>query len=139
MHARRVASPLDHGVSGMLWQVWLENAAGQRLGWAASWWNEAVVRDSLRDSALPIWVSLARAKVAVYRDVKGVWRALRGCVLWMCRGDSGRTCQLRRPRRPLNIAVRLPLTQPCTRRLTKLSSTVSSTRALSGQGITSSW
>lgn len=31
------------------------------------------MRDSLRDSALPIWVSLARSKVAVYRDVKGTY------------------------------------------------------------------
>lgn len=54
-------------------QVWLSNALGQKLGWAVSWWNQKVVADSLKDSSLPIWVSLARQKVAVYRDIKGTF------------------------------------------------------------------
>ena len=53
-------------------QVWLRTASGQRLAYAASWWNASVVDDYLQNRSLPIWRSLSTLHTELYRDVRGI-------------------------------------------------------------------
>jgi chorismate lyase len=52
-------------------QVWLRNG-GQRLAYATSWWESSHVDEYLQNRSLPIWVSLARLRTELYRDVQGL-------------------------------------------------------------------
>jgi chorismate lyase len=54
-------------------QVWLRTASGQRLAYAASWWNAANVDDYLQNRSLPVWKSLSTLHTELYRDVRGVY------------------------------------------------------------------
>ena len=54
-------------------QVWLRTASGQRLAYAASWWNASNVDDYLQNRSLPVWRSLATLHTELYRDVRGVY------------------------------------------------------------------
>ena len=54
-------------------QVWLRTASGQRLAYAASWWNCSNVNDYLQNRSLPIWRSLTNLHTELYRDVRGVY------------------------------------------------------------------
>ncbi len=54
-------------------QVWLRTASGQRLAYAASWWNAEHVDEYLQNRSLPIWASLARLRTELHRDVRGVY------------------------------------------------------------------
>ncbi len=54
-------------------QVWLRKASGQRLAYAASWWEVAHVDEYLQNRTLPIWASLARLRTELYRDVQGIY------------------------------------------------------------------
>jgi chorismate lyase len=54
-------------------QVWLQTASGQRLAYAASWWEARLVDQYLEDRSLPIWSSLAKLRVELYRDIQGVY------------------------------------------------------------------
>ncbi|MEM8832437.1 MAG: chorismate lyase [Cyanobacteria bacterium P01_G01_bin.19] len=53
-------------------QVWLKTASGQRLAYAASWWNADIVDDYLQNRSQPIWRSLSTLHTELYRDVRGV-------------------------------------------------------------------
>ena len=53
-------------------QVWLRTASGQRLAYAASWWNAGIVDDYLQNRSLPIWRSLSTLHTELYRDVRGI-------------------------------------------------------------------
>jgi chorismate lyase len=54
-------------------QVWLRTASGQRLGYATSWWEARHVDEYLENKSLPIWVSLAKLRTELYRDVQGIY------------------------------------------------------------------
>lgn len=54
-------------------QVWLRTSSGQRLAYAASWWDAEHVDDYLQNRSLPIWESLSRLHTELYRDVRGVY------------------------------------------------------------------
>ena len=54
-------------------QVWLTNASGQRLAYAASWWEESHVDEYLQNRNLPIWKSLGDLHTELYRDVQGIY------------------------------------------------------------------
>jgi chorismate lyase len=54
-------------------QVWLRTASGQRLTYAASWWDANHVDEYLQNRSLPIWESLSRLHTELYRDVQGVY------------------------------------------------------------------
>lgn len=54
-------------------QVWLRTASGQRLAYAASWWEASHVDDYLQNRSLPIWASLARLRTELYRDIQGLY------------------------------------------------------------------
>lgn len=54
-------------------QVWLRTASGQRLAYATSWWEARIVDQYLQDRSLPIWASLAKLRVELYRDIQGVY------------------------------------------------------------------
>jgi len=54
-------------------QVWLRTASGQRLCYAASWWEASHVDEYLQNKSLPIWASLARLRTELYRDVQGIY------------------------------------------------------------------
>ncbi len=54
-------------------QVWLRTPSGQRLAYAASWWEASHVDDYLQNRSLPIWASLARLRTELYRDVQGIY------------------------------------------------------------------
>lgn len=54
-------------------QVWLRTASGQRLAYAASWWNSSNVDDYLQNRSLPIWRSLSTLHTELYRDVRGIY------------------------------------------------------------------
>ncbi len=54
-------------------QVWLKTASGQRLAYAASWWEASHVDEYLQNRSLPIWASLARLRTELYRDVQGIY------------------------------------------------------------------
>ncbi len=53
-------------------QVWLQDAAGEKLAYAASWWQASQVDDYLRNRSIPIWESLADLRTELYRDVRGI-------------------------------------------------------------------
>ncbi|MDJ0588656.1 MAG: chorismate lyase [Pleurocapsa sp. MO_226.B13] len=53
-------------------QVWLRTASGQRLAYAASWWNASIVDDYLQNRSQPVWRSLSTLHTELYRDVRGV-------------------------------------------------------------------
>lgn len=53
-------------------QVWLRTESGQRLAYAASWWNASNVNDYLHNRSQPIWHSLSTLHTELYRDVRGV-------------------------------------------------------------------
>lgn len=54
-------------------QVWLRTASGQRLAYAASWWNADHVDNYLQNRSLPIWESLSRLHTELYRDIQGIY------------------------------------------------------------------
>lgn len=53
-------------------QVWLRTASGQRLAYAASWWEASHVDEYLQNRSMPIWESLSRLHTELYRDVQGI-------------------------------------------------------------------
>jgi chorismate lyase len=53
--------------------VWLRTASGQRLAYAASWWDANHVDEYLQNRTIPIWASLARLRSELYRDVQGIY------------------------------------------------------------------
>ncbi|MGD1911191.1 MAG: chorismate lyase [Rivularia sp. (in: cyanobacteria)] len=53
-------------------QVWLCTASGQRLAYAASWWESNHVDEFLQNRSLPIWDSLSRLQTELYRDIQGI-------------------------------------------------------------------
>jgi len=75
-------SPLQYGtevpaevkeLSGSLLrrQVWLR--CGQKtLMWAESWWNHQDAQNHLHDLRQPIWASLGRDRVELFREVDGL-------------------------------------------------------------------
>ena len=54
-------------------QVWLRTASGQRLAYAASWWEASQVDEYLENRSLPIWESLSRLHTELYRDIQGIY------------------------------------------------------------------
>ena len=54
-------------------QVWLRTASGQRLAYAASWWDASHVDEYLQNRSLPIWDSLSRLHTELYRDIQGIY------------------------------------------------------------------
>ena len=54
-------------------QVWLCTSSGQRLGYASSWWEASHVDEYLQNRSLPIWVSLAKIRTELYRDIQGIY------------------------------------------------------------------
>ena len=54
-------------------QVWLRTASGQRLAYAASWWEASHVDEYLQNRSLPVWESLTRLRTELYRDVQGIY------------------------------------------------------------------
>ena len=54
-------------------QVWLRTESGQRLAYAASWWNISSIDDYLQNRSQPIWRSLSTLHTELYRDVRGVY------------------------------------------------------------------
>ncbi|MDC0834939.1 chorismate lyase [Leptolyngbya valderiana BDU 20041] len=54
-------------------QVWLRTASGQRLAYAASWWEASHIDDYLQNRALPIWENLSRIHAELYRDIRGLY------------------------------------------------------------------
>ena len=54
-------------------QVWVRTASGQRLYYAASWWEASNVDEYLQNKSLQIWASLARLRTELYRDVQGIY------------------------------------------------------------------
>ncbi|HHP7230687.1 MAG TPA: chorismate lyase [Xenococcaceae cyanobacterium] len=54
-------------------QVWLRTASGQRLAYAASWWDANHVDEYLQNRALPVWDSLSRLHTELYRDIRGIY------------------------------------------------------------------
>eukprot|EP00892_Ulva_mutabilis_P007793 jgi/Ulvmu1/5386/UM022_0181.1 len=43
------------------------------LVYAASWWNATAVESYLKDSSLPIWASLSRERLELFRDIRDVY------------------------------------------------------------------
>lgn len=54
-------------------QVWLRTASGQRLAYATSWWDAALVDEYLQNRSLPIWDNLASLHSELYRDIQGLY------------------------------------------------------------------
>ncbi|TVQ59804.1 MAG: DUF98 domain-containing protein [Spirulina sp. DLM2.Bin59] len=54
-------------------QVWLRTASGQRLAYAASWWDASHVDEYLQNRSLPIWDNLSRLHSELYRDIQGLY------------------------------------------------------------------
>jgi chorismate lyase len=54
-------------------QVWLRTASGQRLAYAASWWDASHVDEYLQNRNIPIWASLSRLRSELYRDIQGIY------------------------------------------------------------------
>ena len=54
-------------------QVWLRTSSGQRLAYAASWWDANHVDEYLENRSLPIWESLSRSHTELYRDIQGIY------------------------------------------------------------------
>ena len=53
-------------------QVWVRTASGQRLYYAASWWEASQVSRHLQNRAIPIWDSLGHLRKELYRDIRGI-------------------------------------------------------------------
>jgi len=53
-------------------QVWVRTASGQRLYYAASWWEASQVDEYLQNRAVPIWASLISQRKELYRDLQGI-------------------------------------------------------------------
>ena len=53
-------------------QVWLRTASGQRLAYAASWWEASHVDEYLQNRSLPVWANLAKLRTELYRDIQGI-------------------------------------------------------------------
>lgn len=49
------------------------SVSGPPLVYAASWWNSSTVDQYLKDKSQPIWVSLSRGHVELYREVRQVY------------------------------------------------------------------
>lgn len=43
------------------------------LVYAASWWNATAVSEYLKDSSLPIWASLSKERLELYRDIHDIY------------------------------------------------------------------
>lgn len=69
-------------------QVWLRTRSGQRLAYAASWWEASHVDEYLQNRSLPIWASLARLRTELYRDVQGLYKG-NSAILEAAFGQSG--------------------------------------------------
>ena len=54
-------------------QVWLRTTSGQRLAYAASWWDASNIDDYLQNRSQPVWRSLSTLHTELYRDVRGVY------------------------------------------------------------------
>lgn len=54
-------------------QVWLRTASGQRLAYATSWWEAQQVDQYLQDKSLPIWLSLSKLRMELFRDIQGAY------------------------------------------------------------------
>jgi chorismate lyase len=69
------APKLIHALPGprLRRQVWLRKASGQRLAYAASWWDAKHVDEYLQNRNIPIWASLARLRSELYRDIQGIY------------------------------------------------------------------
>ena len=52
-------------------RVWLRCGA-RAFMWAESWWNRQNVQEHLRDLHQPIWVSLCKDRVELFREVDGL-------------------------------------------------------------------
>jgi hypothetical protein len=59
--------------------LWSQGAQQVPLVYAASWWASATVDRYLSDRALPIWVSLAKGHLELFREIQMVSRC---CVSW---------------------------------------------------------
>jgi chorismate lyase len=53
-------------------QVWLRTASGQRLGYAASWWEASRMDQYIGDRLLPVGTNLASLKTELYREICGI-------------------------------------------------------------------
>ncbi|TAF50046.1 MAG: DUF98 domain-containing protein, partial [Oscillatoriales cyanobacterium] len=53
-------------------QVWLRTASGQRLAYAASWWEASDIDAYLQNRQAPIWDNLSQIHAELYRDVRGI-------------------------------------------------------------------
>ncbi|MBD1846345.1 chorismate lyase [Cyanobacteria bacterium FACHB-63] len=53
-------------------QIWLKTASGQRLGYAASWWELSHVDEYLQNKSQPVWANLSRSRLELYREIKGL-------------------------------------------------------------------
>jgi len=53
-------------------QVWLRTASGQRLAYAASWWDARHIDEYLKNRKLPIWDNLSQIHAELYRDIRGL-------------------------------------------------------------------
>jgi chorismate lyase len=71
MHADH-ASDMIQAVPGprLRRQVWLKTASGQRVAYAASWWEASHVDEYLRNRSIPVWSSLANLRMELYRDIR---------------------------------------------------------------------
>jgi len=54
-------------------QVWLRDQLGTPLVYACSWWNAETVETYLKDSSLPIWISLQKQGVDVNRQIEDLY------------------------------------------------------------------
>nr|YP_002049026.1 hypothetical protein PCC_0375 [Paulinella chromatophora]ACB42816.1 hypothetical protein PCC_0375 [Paulinella chromatophora] len=52
-------------------QVWLL-CGKEKLAWAESWWNQEQAEQNLPDKDIPIWNSLIKGKVELFREVTGL-------------------------------------------------------------------
>lgn len=59
--------------------MWSQTTPRVPLVYASSWWASASVDKYLADRDLPIWVSLARGHLELYREIQTVSRG----VLWL--------------------------------------------------------
>jgi len=53
-------------------QIWLRTASGQRLGYAASWWESSHIDEYLQNRSQPVWSNLSRSRLELYREIKGL-------------------------------------------------------------------
>jgi chorismate lyase len=53
-------------------QIWLRTASGQRLGYAASWWESSHIDEYLQNRSQPVWANLSRSRMELYREIKGL-------------------------------------------------------------------